>query len=83
METNAIAKKTLIIPFTGKQTDWFVWSRKFLARAHHFGYNRIIQGKETVPKASGVSKLKKESSEYKRFTANSKGYVRIPLCLMN
>ena len=38
-----------VIPFSGKQVDWQVWSKKFLTRSRRKGYNDILQGKDSVP----------------------------------
>ena len=38
-----------VIPFSGKQVDWQVWSEKFLARSRRKGYKSILQGKAVVP----------------------------------
>ena len=35
-------KAIRVIPFTGDQKDWRMWSRKFLARADLKGYQGIL-----------------------------------------
>ena len=38
-----------VIPFSGKDVDWPVWSEKFFARARQKGYKKILLVKEVVP----------------------------------
>ena len=46
-------KKSLrIIEFTGKNSDWRVWSRKFLTWANQKGYKSVLVGKEQIPTES-------------------------------
>ena len=42
-------KVTKIITFSGKKTEWPLWSEKFKARATRKGYKDILLGKELVP----------------------------------
>ena len=42
------------LPFSGKQEDWRMWSRKFLARAELKGYQEILEGTKKAPSASLV-----------------------------
>ena len=47
-------KSIRIIPFSGKDEDWRMWSRKFLARAHLRKYKGVLLGTTTVPIDSDV-----------------------------
>ena len=38
-----------ILSFTGKDEDWNMWSKKFLATANRRGYKKILIGKELQP----------------------------------
>lgn len=42
-------KSLRIIEFSGKKSDWKVWSRKFTARGNRKGYKSIFEGKDTIP----------------------------------
>ena len=35
-------KSIRIIEFSGKQSDWDGWSEKFLAKAEHKGYKKLL-----------------------------------------
>ncbi len=53
MSTQDINEKSIrVISFSGKKSDWRVWSRKFLARANRLGYKDLLEGKVEVPKES-------------------------------
>ena len=38
-----------VIPFSGKATEWPVWSEKFLARARRKSYKGVLTGKDQLP----------------------------------
>ena len=48
-ETSTYDKSVRIIRFSGKQSDWRIWSIKFLAYASVKGYRDILLGKVTMP----------------------------------
>jgi hypothetical protein len=51
MSTQDINEKSIrVISFSGKKSDWRVWSHKFLARANCLGYKDLFEGKVKVPK---------------------------------
>jgi hypothetical protein len=50
-------KSIRVIEFSGKRSDWKIWSRKFLARANRKGYKALLEGKEAIPKVSEYSAL--------------------------
>ena len=37
-------KAIRVIPFSGKNKDWNMWSKKFLARAKRCGYREVLNG---------------------------------------
>ena len=45
-------KSIKIIEFTGKDKDWKIWSRKFLAQANRKGYNKLLSGAKDIPTES-------------------------------
>ena len=48
-ENNMYFKSIKIISFSGKQSDWQIWSLKFLMNSSTRGYRGILEGKEVVP----------------------------------
>ena len=52
MSTNAEERSIRVLPFSGKSSDWKIWSRKFLARSNRKGYKNLLLGKDIVPKES-------------------------------
>ena len=43
-------KKSLqVIEFSGRKSDWKIWSQKFLAQGNKRGYNDIFEGKRAIP----------------------------------
>ena len=42
-------KSIKVIEFTGKDKDWKIWSRKFLAQANRKGYKKLLSGAEVIP----------------------------------
>ena len=50
MSNKVSTEKTIrVIPFSGKQEEWRMWSRKFLARAKIRGYKEVLLGLVDVP----------------------------------
>jgi len=45
-------KSLRVIEFSGKKSDWKVWSRKFLARGSKRGYKDIVEGTVKIPSKS-------------------------------
>ena len=54
------------IPFTGKNQDFYKWSRKFLAQAKLVGYQEILKGTTTIPdpKKTNLSDIDKAVFEH-------------------
>ena len=42
-------KSIRVIEFSGKSSDWKIWSRKFLARANRKGYKKLLLGEAKIP----------------------------------
>ena len=42
-------KSVRIIPFSGKKSDWRIWSRRFLAAAAKKKYKNVLLGIDSVP----------------------------------
>ena len=59
---SAKEKSIRIIEFSGKQSDWDVWSEKFLARAKCKGYKKLLLGSEKVPTQEQIDLAKSSSS---------------------
>ena len=55
-----------IILFSGKKSDWPVWSEKFLARANRKGYKGILLGEEPMPNNEAESDLMEDEDERKK-----------------
>ena len=48
-----IKEKTIrILEFSGKKSDWKIWSRKFLAKGNLRGYKNLVVGTTKVPTSS-------------------------------
>ena len=45
-------KSIKVIEFTGKDKDWKIWSRKFLAQANRKGCKKLFSGSEAIPTKS-------------------------------
>ena len=41
-----------VLQFSGKESEWNMWSKKFLATARKRGYKSILENKEKLPDAS-------------------------------
>ena len=48
-------KSIRVIEFSGKSSDWKIWSRKFLARANRKGYKKLLLGEATIPSETGYT----------------------------
>ena len=48
-------KSIKVIEFSGKDKDWKIWSRKFLAQASRKGYKKLLTGDEVIPTESQYS----------------------------
>jgi len=54
-KTNSNDKAIQVISFDGKQLEWAIWEKKFLARAERRGYkDLLLLGKTTIPADSVV-----------------------------
>ena len=42
-------KSIKVLPWTGKDEDWPMWSKKFLLRGRKKGYKKIMDGTMKVP----------------------------------
>ena len=69
-------KMIRIIPFSGKEEDWRMWSRKFLARAKMREYKEILTGSEKAPAASLVIDESTDAGKKQKLNkiANKKAY---------
>ena len=69
-------KAIRIIPFSGKESDWRMWSRKFLARARLREYKDILTGTEKAPAAGTVidENTDQGKKQKKNKIANEKAY---------
>ena len=69
-------KAIRVLNFSGKQDDWDMWSRKFLAMAYRKKYQGVLTGKTLIPKESGI--LTNED-EKKAAEANTRAYSDLML----
>jgi hypothetical protein len=51
-EQEAVETTIRILAFTGKDEDWNMWLKKFIATASRRGYKKILSGKELQPDPS-------------------------------
>ena len=58
-------KSVRMVPFSGKQVDWQVWSEQFLARARRKGYKDILKGKVKVMSDEEFGKVDMSTDEGK------------------
>ena len=47
--TGSDEKSIRVIEFSGKPSDWKIWSRKFLARVKRKGCKALLEGKIAIP----------------------------------
>jgi hypothetical protein len=77
-----------LLHFSGKQVDWRMWSRKFLARATMRKYNDVLLGTLKTPQepAAGIQESMEETKvrlakEEEVKTKNSAGYVELLMAM--
>ncbi len=63
-EIREVEQRLKLIPFT-KESNWEVWSKQFLARAHVKGYKQILLGKEAAPSDADMKEIDLKSDEGK------------------
>ena len=69
-----------IIQFSGKESDWRMWSRRFLAFAATKGYKNVLLGKDKVPDESDEIPVTEENKDKLRARkANEAGYAALML----
>jgi hypothetical protein len=89
MSTQDINEKSIrAISFSGKKSDWRVWSCKFLAHANRLGYNDLLKGKVKVPKefeydAAKIKTSPNDNEKYlvKRWKLNERAFEEILLSI--
>ena len=69
-------KVVRVIPFSGKKSDWPVWSGKFMSNARVKGFLKILTGEETPPRDDAVLDPSKDSDKepLRKRKANSVAY---------
>ena len=79
--SNTTEKAIRIIPFSGKEEDWRMWSRKFLARARLKEYKDVLTGKAKPPAATATIDETTDAGklEKKARTANEQAYNNLLL----
>ena len=60
-----------VLPFSGKTSDWKIWSRNFLARANRKGYKDLLLGKEAIPKESEYTLAAGEANDAEKKTVKN------------
>ena len=70
--TNKQEEKSIhVLTFSGKDEDWDMWSKKFLAMAQHKKYKNVLTGKTNIPKEDATLT---DNDEKKAREANEKAY---------
>ena len=69
-------KAIRVLNFSGKQDDWDMWSRKFLAMAYRKKYQGVLTGKTPIPKESAILTTKDET---KAAEANTRAHSDLML----
>ena len=72
-----------VVPFSGKQKDYRMWSRKFLATSTMKGYRDVLLGKMEVPKLIPDSSTKEGKLQALAVIANERGYSNLLLSLLD
>ncbi len=49
MISNIEERSIRVLPFSGKSSDWKIWSRKFLAGSNRKGYKNLLFDKDAIP----------------------------------
>ena len=73
-------KAIRVLNFSGKQDDWDMWSRKFLAMAYRKKYQGVLTGKTAIPKESAI--LTTEDGK-KAAEVNTRAYSDLMLSCSN
>ena len=55
-----------VLNFSGKQDDWDMWSRKFLAMAYRKKYQGVLTGRTQIPKKSDPLTTEDEKRQLKQ-----------------
>ena len=61
-------KSIKVIEFTGKDKDWKIWSRKFLAQANRKGYKKLLSGATAIPTESEYTAAAGGSTDAEKLT---------------
>ncbi len=61
-------KSIKVIEFTGKDRDWKIWSRKFLAVASRKGYKDLLTGVSAIPTQAQFDLAEAESNDAEKKT---------------
>ena len=57
-----------VIEFSGKDKDWKIWSRKFLAQANRKGYKKLLSGATAIPTESEYTAAAGGSTDAEKLT---------------
>ena len=76
--TNSMTSLLKLLTFSGKDKDWRIWSRRFLALSTEKGFNKILDGTENIPSDTEVLDTTSNDTDIKTKikarTANRKAY---------
>ena len=61
-------KSIKVIEFSGKDSDWKIWSRKFLAQANRKGYKKLLSGATAIPTESEYTAAAGGSTDDQKLT---------------
>ena len=73
-------KSIKVIEFTGKDKDWKIWSKKFLAQANRKGYKKLLTGAEVIPTESEYTAAAGGSTDAEKLTVKLKWQTKQKLC---
>ena len=72
-----VLKAIMVLKITGKESEWDLWSEKFVALARASGFARTLLGTEKAPRADKEIDRKKEVHSNKYTQAERKEKKRI------
>jgi len=70
-----------MLPFSGKQEDWFGWEENFKARAMSRGYYGIMMGEESIPEHGLKLDATKDKEKIDLRKLNATGYQELLSCI--
>ena len=75
-----VSKSIRVIPFSGNEKDWRMWSRKFLAISTVRKFRTVLLGQKSVPKYNEKLDPNVDVGKLKAREANDDSYSLLMLC---